>query len=164
MRLRARRLKRLGRPRTEIKMPRQCIELSRCTIESQGAVAMVGKWLQNRINRWSLESQTEEFQRFNLSLKGQSRAELGFLVAMATVVRLDLQSRGVPLDRAIGVGMPLSLEHQASMPVMLNRLIKEFQSSDNMAQAAGAMVWLFTTRALLTPELRFMGRQMWLEL
>lgn len=124
----------------------------------------IAKWLTGRFEKWASKTQSEELAHFTLSLKGQSRAELGMLVAMSTVMRANLSAAGILPDRALGLGLPLSSIEEAEITSRISRLTKEFQSAGQMANAAAAMVWLHTMRSILRPELRLMGRQMWLEL
>lgn len=125
---------------------------------------MLGGWLRNKILKWANDSQARELESFILSLKGQSRHELGMLLALASIMRMALREDGTLPDEALGKGEPLARDAEALIPLKLSRLIKDFQALGQLQSAAGTMVWLHSMRAIVTPELRLLGRKMWEEL
>ena len=84
------------------------------------------------------------------------------VVAMATTIRLQLSQSGSLPEYALALPTP---DDDASMiQFHLGRLVRQLQKMDKTAEAAGAMVWLHSMRALAFPEIRSLGRQMWKEL
>ena len=119
-------------------------------------------WLRRKIGNWATDSQREDLERFVVSLRGQDPEELGTVVLMATVVRLNLGPKTLPITAL--EGLATGTDQEVMAPLMLNRLIRELQQQGSLPQAAGAMVWLHSVRAINAPELRLLGRQMWGEL
>lgn len=118
-------------------------------------------WLGQKFQHWAADKQRDEMQRFVTSLRGQTAEELGVVVLMATIVRLTVEERTLPPTLLEGLS---HTEADLYAPLHIGRLIKDLQKQGSMPQAAGAMVWLHSVRAILTPELRLLGREMWAEL
>ena len=125
---------------------------------------MLGRWLKRRIQLAGVRGGTEDLERFITSLRGQSDEELGMLVGLATLLRINFRAGGFLPDEAIGIGMPLAEGEQAQVQYKLSQLARAFQKEGQLTDAAGAMVWLHTLRAFGYPELRLLGRSMWKEL
>jgi len=49
-------------------------------------------------------------------------------------------------------------------PVEVGQMIKAQQKQNTTSSTPGLMVWLFSARALLEPQLRLTGREVWAEL
>jgi hypothetical protein len=119
--------------------------------------AMFG-WLRRKLDG------TQELERFVTSLRGMSAPELGTLVAIATIVRINMRNDGHLPDAALHVAGGLSPEKQLAAQWKMTTLVQQFQKLGQPSDAAGAMVWSHSMRAGATPELRLLGRQMWGEL
>jgi len=115
-------------------------------------------WLKRKLDG------TRELERFVTSLRGMSASELGALVAIATVVRINMRNNGHLPDAALDVAGGLPPEKQFAAQWKMTTLVQEFQKMGQPSDAAGAMVWSHSMRAGATPELRLLGRQMWGEL
>lgn len=131
---------------------------------AQAGPAMFGSWLKRRAQLNAVRDATADLERFVLSLKGQSADELGMLVAIAAVMRMNMRQEGRLPDEALGVGVPLSDDQQDAIQANMSRLIREWQKMNQPTDAAGGMVWLHSLRAYRYPEVRLLGRQMWGEL
>jgi hypothetical protein len=107
---------------------------------------------------------TPDLERFITSLRGMSAPELGALVAVATVVRINMRNAGHLPDGALAVAGGLPPEKQLAAQLKMTNLVRQFQQLGQPSDAAGAMVWTHSMRAGATPELRLLGRQMWGEL
>lgn len=118
-------------------------------------------WLRQKIRNWATDSQRDQMQRFVISLRGQTASELGTVVVIATIVRLTVDERTLPVTLLEGLAHG---ERELAAPLFLNHLIRQLQKQGSLPQAAGAMVWLHSARAIITPELRLLGREMWREL
>lgn len=125
---------------------------------------MIGNWFKRRIQLAAIKGGTEDLQRFVTSLRGQSGEELGMLVALATLLRINLRNEGYLPDEALGVGMPLDPGAEAQVQFKVSQFVRLFQKEGQLTDAAGAMVWLHSLRAFGYPELRALGRSMWGEL
>jgi hypothetical protein len=125
---------------------------------------MIGNWIKRKIQLAAVKGGTEDLERFVTSLQGQSREELGMLVALATLLRINLRNEGHLPDEALGIGMPLGSGTEAQVQYKISQFVRLFQKEGQLTDAAGAMVWLHTLRAFSYPELRILGRKMWGEL
>jgi len=115
-------------------------------------------WLNRKVNG------TQDLERFVTSLRGMSAAELGVLVALATVVRINMRNAGHLPDAALDAAGGLPPEKQLAAQLKMSNLVRQFQQLGQPSDAAGAMIWSHSMRAGATPELRLLGRQMWGEL
>lgn len=123
---------------------------------------MIGNWLKRKIQLSSVKAAQEDLERFISSLRGASNEELGMLIATATIIRLRLtQSGSLPL---YAFTLPTPGDGTARVPLHLSNIVREFQKMGQPSDAAGAMIWLHSMRALAFPEVRHLGRQMWKEL
>jgi hypothetical protein len=53
---------------------------------------------------------------------------------------------------------------QAMVQLAVAKAIRRYQAEKRYEEATGAMVWLHSLRALSTPEVRRLGREMWRQL
>jgi hypothetical protein len=118
-------------------------------------------WLRRKAQLVIVKSGREDLERFVESLRGQSAQKIGTLLVVAASVRIALRQSGVLPDELVRVTAD---PQQAAAQLAVAQLVRRYQSKDRFEEAAGAMVWLHTMRALSTPELRLLGRQMWREL
>ncbi|WP_060545693.1 hypothetical protein [Pseudomonas sp. NBRC 111136] len=111
------------------------------------------------ISTWAVKSQKKDLQNFVDQLEAMDSNEIGFVLAIATHLRNDLEQSGYRLMDPL-VDYPLD----PTVVMRLQRLIREFQRTGAMSEAAGAMVWMHTMRVGGQHELRGLGRKMWSEL
>lgn len=90
-------------------------------------------------------------------------AELGPVLVMASSMRCSLVASS-EVSQDFFDGLDLHSERALFVPFKLNRLIQQYQRDGAPILAAGVMVWLHSARAILQPELRLTGREMWREL
>jgi hypothetical protein len=120
---------------------------------------MIGNWLKRKVQRKTAEATRDDLQRFVWSLRGATADELGAIVAVATTIRLRMADAGSFPAYALTLS-----GYDARFQLKLANLVRAFQKMDQLSDAAGAMVWLHTVRALGCPEARELGREMWSEL
>ena len=125
---------------------------------------MIGNWIKRKVQLAAVKGAREDLERFVLSLRGMSSEEIGTLVAVATVIRVNLQSQGGLPEGALGVGLPVSGAEHADIQACLSNLVRLFQKERQPSDAAGAMVWLHSLRSFAYPEIRLLCRCMWEEL
>ena len=115
---------------------------------------MVLNWLLKRVEN----THQREAQNFLLSLQGAPREALEMIHASAMFWGAFYRNGDVDLyamDRWI---------HQGPyFPATILKTIKALQKKNKQDSAVGLMVWLFSARALLYPDLRLGGRQIWRE-
>ncbi len=113
------------------------------------------KWLEKRFSN----TQREEAQRFLDSLRGAEDGVVDMASATAMYWAAYYQAKGTDLYE-----MEAWIEDKLLFPMELGSGIKELQKSGSSASAVGLMVWLHSARALMYPELRMLGRDIWSEL
>lgn len=116
-------------------------------------------WLGKKIGEWATNTQREEMGKFVDLLKGMDGEEIGMLVAVATHMRHELESEGHHLLDPI-----IYTSQNPKICALLNGLIGSLQKEGKTPDAAALMVWLHTSRAGQTAELRSLGRAIWGEL
>jgi hypothetical protein len=123
---------------------------------------MLRNWFNSKRNIQfaSVRDGTADLERFLVALKGMSDQELGTVVAMAAILRMELRHQGLFPDDALDIASQLPESEQKAVRSAMSGLALDFQKK-NHPSAGAAMVWLHTLRALQFPELRLLGRQMW---
>jgi|HubBroStandDraft_4_1064222.scaffolds.fasta_scaffold158946_3 hypothetical protein len=122
---------------------------------------MLGSWIKRKVQLAGIKGAREDLERFVESLRGQSDKEIGAVVAMAAVVRVALRQSGLLPDELLQV----TEDPQQSMAQLaVAKAARRYQGEKRYEEANGAMVWLHSLRALSTPEVRHLGRQMWRQL
>lgn len=116
-------------------------------------------FLSGWLSRWTLNSQKKEIQTFIDGLSSMDGAEIGGLVVVVTHIRNNLEDLGFRLMDPI-VDYPFD----PTVTLRLVGIIKEYQKSKQLTEAAGVMVWLHTMRVGGRHELRPQAREMWRQL
>jgi hypothetical protein len=122
---------------------------------------MLGNWIKRKIQLAGIKGAREDLERFVESLRGQSDKEVGAIVAMAAVVRVALRQSGVLPDELLQVSAD---PEQVMAQIAVAKAVLRYQSEKRYEEATGALVWLHSLRALSTPEIRRLGREMWRQL
>lgn len=122
------------------------------------------RWLQSKILKWSIDAMRDDLERFVRSMQGASSSDLGDLIVLATILRLQFEKNG-EFERSEGqLGSGTGGPNDPLLALGINRIIAQLQRNRQHEQAGAAMVWLHTVRATQNPELRLIGRQLWKEL
>ena len=125
---------------------------------------MFGQWLKTHLGERALEAGRRELRRFVTGLGAMSDEDMAALVAIATVLRVNFESHDViPEDVFTADEMP-SVERLGAYQMRINKLVRQFDRMRQPDDAAGAIVWSYSLRALNVPGLRDLGRDMWGEL
>lgn len=118
-------------------------------------------WIKRKVEIASINAATNDIDRFIKGLQGSASDEIAAGVAMATMLRLGLESIGKLPRFTIDLSLPRD-QYQADMTQLyLSQAVKEFQKMGQPTDAYAAMVWLHSVRALNIPEVRYLGRAMW---
>ncbi len=125
---------------------------------------MLKDWFLGKVGTRALESSTKEMEKFVTALKSMGDKDLGSIVAIATVLRVNFESHGVLAQDVFGDGALPSTETLGRYQLEINRLSRQFRKMGLASDAAAAMVWSYTLRCLNVPELRSLGLEMWAEL
>jgi hypothetical protein len=106
----------------------------------------------------------KDIKLFINGLKGMDSAEISLVVACAAIQRNGLEAMGFQLDRALGLGFPLTDDEMQNTQKMVGDLTRKMQSQGRNDNAAALMPWLHSLRCYNFPEIRIYGREMWGEL
>lgn len=109
--------------------------------------------------KWAVGAQKKELQSFVSALSAMDGQEVGFVLAIATHQRNQMETSGFRLMDPI-IDYPMD----PSVTFRLLRIIKEYQRAGQPSDAAGTMVWLHTMRVGAQHELRPLAREMWRQL
>jgi hypothetical protein len=125
---------------------------------------MFANWLKKRTDAAAVRAVAADINKFIVSLQQHSDEEIGMIVALATIVRINLRAAEVLPDAALGHGAPLSPSEQARVETQVARFVRRLQKTEQPRDTAGALIWVHSLRAFRYPELRVLGRHMWTEL
>jgi hypothetical protein len=125
---------------------------------------MIMNWLAGHLKDRALKSSTKEIRHFIEGLQRTADRDMGFIVGVATVVRVNMETHGV-LPPGLFQREVLSPSSELGvMQIRINRLARQFTKMRQAGDATGAMVWSYSLRCLNVPELAPLGREMWGEL
>lgn len=105
--------------------------------------------------------------RFVAGLRGADHWEIGSMLVIANVLRLNLIDMGKIPEAALDFSIPRDDDTQMQCDlcsVTLASAVTQFQKMGQPSDACGVMIWLHSVRALNSPELRGLGRDLWGEL
>ena len=123
-------------------------------------LARLRAWLHDR----ALNKSVEEVERFLDGLKATSDRDVGLLLAVATVIRVNMETHGVLPQGLFEEDEMPSTEALATLQMRINRVSGQFVRMGSGLDATGALVWSYSLRCLNVPELRPLGRAIWTEL
>ena len=136
-------------------------QLSSSLRHQHSSIVIFANWFKRKLQRATAKGAIEDLERFIASLRGLSDEEVGGAVAFAAVTRVALRKSGVLPDELLQVTPD---KQQAFAQLAVAQVIRRYQAEQKFGEAAGAMVWLHSLRALSTPEVRHLGREMWRQL
>lgn len=122
------------------------------------------KWMKRKTQLAIVNAATSDIERFSRGLQGGSSDEVAQIVAMATLIRVNLEAAGRLPRYVLDLRAQRDQSQANLVQLYLNRLANEFQKMNQPSDAAGTMVWLHSARSLNIPEIRTLGREMWSEL
>ena len=125
---------------------------------------MAMTWLRDRIREQALHSGTREVERFVNGLEAMGDKDLGNLVAVATAIRINLETHAVIPEGVFDQGALPSAEALGVYQMHMSKLIHQFNKMGNVGDAAAVTVWSYSLRCLNVSELLPLGRRMWTEL
>ena len=108
----------------------------------------------------SLNSQRKAINKSIQLLKGMDDVELLYLykIVMFTKDKLyDLYH--INLDDPF-----LAVQENYNIAIILSRDIYDIQKIEGSIAVSGMTIWLHTVRAALAPEIRYLAKELWLEL
>lgn len=125
---------------------------------------MFGNWLRTGMEDRARRSGAREVQRFIEGLRKMPDRDLGVIVGIAAVVRVNMEAHGV-LPEGLFAREVLSPSDDLGLYQMrINRIARQFAKDGQAADATGAMVWSYSLRCLNVGGLAPLGRELWAEL
>ena len=125
---------------------------------------MLKEWLFGKIRTQALGAGAKEIEKFIAGLEAMGDEEIGAMVAIATVIRVNFETHGVIAEGVFTDDHLPSAEVLGRYQLEINRLSRQFRKMGLAADSAAAMVWSYTLRCLNVLELRPLGNRMWSEL
>lgn len=121
-------------------------------------------WFLGKVRPRALVSSTKEVKAFVDGLKAMSDEDIGTVIAVATVIRVNFETHDVIPDDVFENGPLPTAETLGRYQLTINRLVRKFRKMGLPTDVMGAMIWSYTLRCLNVPELRELGLRMWAEL
>ncbi len=121
-------------------------------------------WFFGKIQTRALHVGAREVEKFVGGFKAMGDRDIGAIVAIATVIRINLETHGVIAEGVFTDGSLPSTETLGVYQLEINKLARQFRRMGLASDSAGAMVWSYTLRCLNVPELRPLGNELWTEL
>lgn len=119
------------------------------------------KKIQNFMRDQALNSGRKEVSRFNDGLRGMTDEDMGIVLAVATVIRVNMEKeKYLPVDLFTGKITP-TINELGKYQMALNKLAKQFNKMGQPTDAVGAVVLSLSMRCLNVIELLPLGREMW---
>lgn len=121
-------------------------------------------WLMDLMQGPAQKSAGREVTRFIEGLRRTPDRDMGVIVGIATVIRINMEVHGVIPERIFQTDTLPSTNELGVMQMRINETARQFRKMRNAADATGAMIWSYSLRCLNVPELRPLGGEMWAEL
>lgn len=126
---------------------------------------MLGTWFRNRMKAGVVKEGRVAMTRLINHMEGiEDDRDIGPLVAVATVIRINLENMDYLPRGLFDIERIAELDPKGKAQLKLSALMAQFQRRKQESDAVGASILLHTLRALEYPELRVLGRDMWREL
>lgn len=121
-------------------------------------------WLSKAMQGQAAHGAAKEVERFIDGLRRTPDRDLGVIVGIAAVVRVNMETHGI-LPEGLFQRDELPSGHELGvLQWRINGVARDFTKARQAADATGAMIWSYSLRCLNTPELRRLGQAMWAEL
>lgn len=125
---------------------------------------MIKTWFLEWMRARALRAAEREVAGFVDGLAAMEARELGALVAIATAVRVNMETyQVIPEGLFRDQAMP-SVEAVGAYQMRINRVRRQFDRMRKPGDSAGALVWSYSLRCFNVPELRPLGLGMWAQL
>ncbi|MBT3358190.1 MAG: hypothetical protein HN403_01010 [Rhodospirillales bacterium] len=125
---------------------------------------MIGNWLLGAMQGPAKKSAEKEVRRFIEGLRRTADRDMGVIVGIAAVIRINMEIHGVIPERIFQTDTLPSANDLGVMQMRINEAARQFTKMRQAADATGAMIWSYSLRCLNVAELRPLGRELWGEL
>lgn len=122
---------------------------------------MIGDWLGAALRGRALKQSTREVEGFVAALEAMEPSDLGTLLAIATVVRINMEQHGVLPEGALFGMEPPSREALGRYQLRLNKHARDFARMGLDTDSVATLVWSYSMRCLNVDDLRPLGRRLW---
>lgn len=116
-------------------------------------------YLRGELHGQAAKTAEKEILRYIKLLKKMNTDEIAMLVAVSTIVRLNMEDQRLFPSANFPDLFKKSIDLE--LQKTLNKLAKSLKKSKKKMDAAAVMVWLHSVRALNMPEVRDLGIEMW---
>ena len=116
------------------------------------------------MRRNARNSGEKELKRFIDGLKSMSDLDLGIIIAISTVIRVNMEGQGYLPTGLYGEERLPSPYDMGRYQIELNKLARDFNKMRQPTDAVGTLIVSYTLRCLNVPEMMPFGREMWAEL
>jgi hypothetical protein len=125
---------------------------------------MFGKMFKNKIKNLSQEQHRKELQPFIEKLTLGDDDDIGMLVAIGTILRMQISQKDPILQEVLDSGY--SAPHDKLSKIMLNlsSLVKDLEKEGRTRDGVGVAIWLHTLRCYAHPEFIDYGKKIWAEM
>lgn len=119
------------------------------------------KSLQNFMQQQALNSGRKEVNRFVDGLRGMTDEDMGIILAVATVIRVNMEKEKYLPEKLFSGDVMPTINELGKYQMDLNKLAKQFNKQGQPTDAVGAVVLSLSMRCLNVIELRPLGQMMW---
>jgi hypothetical protein len=121
-------------------------------------------WLGERDRKRALDISFREIRKFLDGMKQLSDEDMGIVVAVAHVIRVEIEDKGALPPGLFGNATLPSTDELGKIQYEMNQLIRHFNRLKQPTDALAATVLSLSLRCLNVPELRGLGQEMWGEM
>ncbi|MEE9452751.1 MAG: hypothetical protein V3V13_00020 [Paracoccaceae bacterium] len=119
-------------------------------------------WIKRKVLEQDTNAAKTDLEKYIRILKGMSDEEIGDFLIPATISR-TITYKHLLIAGALDLRVLRNAELE-TVPLRLNRQIRECQKRETFEEAAALMPWLHSVRSINDLELRYLSKEMWAEL
>jgi hypothetical protein len=118
-------------------------------------------WLGKALRPDPAASSKSDIGKFIEGLESMTDEDLGVVVAVATVIRVDLEEKGHIPEHLFGDTPLPSSKELNNVQFALHDLVRQFNQANQHTDAVATLAIGYSIRCLNIPEMREAGRRMW---
>jgi hypothetical protein len=118
-------------------------------------------WLAKAFRYEPVDSSKRELGKFIEGLESMADEDLGVVVAVATVIRVDLEEKGHIPEHLFGDTQLPSPKELNRVQFALQDLVRQFNKLQQHTDAVATLAISYSIRCLNVPGMRDSGRHMW---
>ena len=122
---------------------------------------MIFDWLKQTFDNQVRNTSLREVKAFINGLRSMTDEDMGVLIAVATVIRVNMEKEGFLPKGLFKEPTRASSAALGEYQVELNKLVHEFNKLGQPTDGVGALVISYSLRCLNVPFLKEYGRDMW---